>query len=134
MRFKDKVCLLTGGGSGIGRATCVQMAQEGGRVVVINRSDNHGKETVGMIEKSGGSAIFVKADVGNPTDISAAVESAIKKWNHIDVLVNNAAMMTFKPVVELSIEEWDKVLAVNLRSVFLFCKHSIPHMPAGSAI
>src|SRR5258706_3615566 len=134
MRFEDKVCLVTGGGSGIGRATCLRLAQEGGHVIVIDLNDNHGEETVAIIEKSRGSAIFAKCDVGNPADIRSAVESAIKKWNHIDVLVNNAAMMTFKPVVELSIEEWDKVLAVNLRGVFLFCKNSIPHMPAGSAI
>ena len=134
MRFKDKVCLVTGGGSGIGRATCLRLAQEGGHVIVIDLNDNHGRETVAVIEKSGGSALFAKADVGNPTDISAAVEAAVKKWNRIDFLVNNAATMTFKPVVELSLEEWDKVLAVNLRSVFLFCKHSIPLMPPGSAI
>jgi len=134
MRFKDRVCLVTGGGSGIGRATCLRMAREGGRVVVIDLNDNHGNETIGLIEKAKGTAIFTKADVGNPSDISAAIDSAIKKWSRIDVLVNNAAMMTFKPVVELSLEEWDKVLAVNLRSVFLFCKHSIPHMPSGSAI
>ena len=78
--------------------------------------------------------MFVKADVGNPDEIRAAVDAAVKKWGRVDVLVNNAAMMTFKPVVELSVAEWDKVLAVNLRSVFLFCKHAIPHMPAGSAI
>src|SRR5258706_11901165 len=134
MRFEDKVCLVTGGGSGIGRATCLRLAQEGGHVIVIDLNDNHGEETVAIIEKSRGSAIFAKADVGNPNDIRSAVETTIKKWNHIDVLVNNAAMMTFKPVLELSMEEWDKVLAVNLRSVFLFCKNSIPHMPPGSAI
>jgi glucose 1-dehydrogenase len=134
MRFKDKVCLVTGGGSGIGRSTSVRMAQEGGRVLVIDLNENHGKETVGIIETTRGSAIFAKADVGNPADIIAAVDAAIKKWKRIDVLVNNAAMMTFKPVLDLSAEEWDKVLAVNLRSVFLFCKHSIPHMPPGSAI
>src|SRR2546423_8545290 len=118
MRFKDKVCLVTGGGSGIGRATCQRLAQEGGHVVVIDHNDDHGTETVAIIEKSGGSALFVKADVGNPSDIRTGVEAAIKQWSRIDVLVNNAAMMTFKPVVELTMEEWDKVLAVNLRSVF----------------
>ena len=134
MRFKNKICLVTGGGSGIGRATCLQLAKEGAHVVVADLNNDHGHETVGIMEKSKGSAIFAKCDVGNPADLRSAVESAIKKWNHIDILVNNAAMMTFKPVVDLSMEEWDKVLAVNLRSVFLFCKHAIPHMPPGSAI
>lgn len=134
MRFKDRVCLVTGGGSGIGRATCLRLAQEGARVGIVDLNEDHGHETVGLIEKSKGSALFAKCDVGNPNDIRAAIDAAIRKWNRIDILVNNAAMMTFKPVVDLSIEEWDKVLAVNLRSVFLFCKHSIPHMPPGSAI
>src|SRR5438128_4335413 len=128
MRFKDKVCLVTGGGSGIGRATCLRLAREGGHVIVIDLNDNYGRETVGIIEKPKGSAIFAKADVGNPADIRAAVEASVKKWSRIDVLVNNAAIMTFKPVLDLSIDEWDKVLAVNLRSVFLFCKYAIPHM------
>jgi NAD(P)-dependent dehydrogenase (short-subunit alcohol dehydrogenase family) len=110
------------------------MAQEGGRIVVIDHTENHGKETVGMIQKAKGEALFAKADVGNPADIRSAIDAAVNKWGKIDVLVNNAAMMTFKPVVDLTIEEWDKVLAVNLRSVFLFCKHTIPHMQPGSAI
>src|SRR2546423_6312227 len=88
MRFKDRVCLVTGGGSGIGRATCMRMAEEGGRAVVIDHNDIHGKETVAIIEKSGGSAIFAKADVGNPSDIRSAIDAAIKKWSRIDVLVN----------------------------------------------
>ncbi|HEV8292068.1 MAG TPA: SDR family oxidoreductase, partial [Tepidisphaeraceae bacterium] len=134
MRFKDRICLITGAGSGIGRATCVRMGREGGRVLVINRSENHGIETVAMIEKANGTAIFAKADVGNPADIRSAIDAAVSKWGRIDVLVNNAAMMTFKPVVDLTLEDWDKVLAVNLRSVFLFCKYAIPHMSPGSAI
>ena len=134
MRFSDKVCVVSGGGSGIGRATCMRMSAEGGRAVVVDLNDDHGRGTVETITKTGGAAMFVKADVGNPNDIQAAVDAAVGKWKRIDVLVNNAAMMTFKPVVELSVAEWDKVLAVNLRSVFVFCKYAIPHMPAGSAI
>src|SRR5256885_6309365 len=121
MRVKDRVCVVAGGGSGIGRTTCVRMSKEGGHAVVVDHNENHGNETVRLIRETGGSALFVKADVGNPEDIRAAVDAAIGKFNRIDVLVNNAAMMTFKPVVELSIEAWDKVLAVNLGSVFLFC-------------
>src|SRR4051812_28572025 len=131
MRFTDKVCLVSGGGSGIGRATCLRFASEGGLVVVVDLNEESGQKTV---EMAGGTGLFVKADVGNPSDIKAAVDAAIGKWGRIDVLVNNAAVMTFKPVVDLSEADWDKVLGVNLRSVFLFCKHAIPHMPGGSAI
>src|SRR5438045_4956080 len=112
----------------------MKMSEEGGNALVVDHNENHGRETVSLIEKQKGSALFVKCDVGNPADIRSAIDAAIKKWNRIDVVVNNAAMMTFKPVIDLSIEEWDKVLAVNLRSIFLFCKQAIPHMPAGSAI
>lgn len=134
MRFKDKVCLVTGGGSGIGKATCLQLAREGGRVAVVDLNPEHGEQTVSTIKKSGGDAIFCKTDVGNPDQIRQAIDRTLKQWSRIDVLVNDAAMMTFKPVVELSEDEWDKVQAVNMRSVFLLCKLAIPHMPAGGAI
>ena len=134
MRFKDKVCLVTGGGSGIGEAACKRFAAEGGKVVVVDLNDDHGHNTVKAITDAGGQAIFAKADVSNSAEVQAAVKAAVDKWGKIDVIVNDAAMMTFKPIVELPDEDWDKVLAVNLRSVFLFCKYGVPHMPQGGAI
>ncbi len=134
MRFTDKVCLVTGGGSGIGKATCERFAREGGKVVVVDLKEEHGTKTLQAIEGAGGQAIFAKADVGNPNDIKASINSAVAKWGRIDVVVNDAAMMTFKPIVELPDEDWDKVLGVNLRAVFLYCKYAVPHMKPGSAI
>jgi len=134
MRFKDKVCLVTGGGSGIGEAACKRFAAEGGKVVVVDLNEDHGNTTVKAITDAGGQAIFAKADVSNSAEVQAAVKAAVDKWGKIDVIVNDAAMMTFKPIVELPDEDWDKVLAVNLRSVFLFCKYGVPHMPQGGAI
>jgi NAD(P)-dependent dehydrogenase (short-subunit alcohol dehydrogenase family) len=133
-RFRGKVCLVTGGGSGIGRATCERFAAEGGRVVIVDLNDERGRETVGRITASRGEVIFARADVSNSADVRAAIDAAVVKWGRIDVVVNNAAMMTFKPAVELSEEDWNRVLAVNLTSVFLFCKYAVPHMPAGGAI
>lgn len=133
MRFKDKVCVVTGGGSGIGKASCKRFAQEGGKVVVVDLNEQHGNETVQEIVHAMGEAIFAKCDVGNPDEIKAAIRTTVDKWGKIDVVVNDAAMMTFKPIVDLPDEEFDKVLNVNLRSVFLFCKYSTPHMPKGSA-
>ena len=132
--WKDATAFVTGGGSGIGRATCLQFAREGARVAVVDLNPEHGDQTVATIKRAGGEAIFFKTDVGNPDQIRQAIDGTLKQWDRIDVLVNDAAMMTFKPVVELSEDEWDKVQAVNMRSVFLFCKHAIPHMPRGAAI
>jgi NAD(P)-dependent dehydrogenase (short-subunit alcohol dehydrogenase family) len=134
MRFEKKVCIVTGAGSGIGRATAMRMAGEGGDVVVVDRNDEAGNETVELITQQKGSAIFCKADVGVEEDIKAVVDSALARWQKIDVLVNNAAMMTFKKIVDLSSEEWDMVMRVNLRSVFLFCKFCIPHMNNGAIV
>jgi NAD(P)-dependent dehydrogenase (short-subunit alcohol dehydrogenase family) len=134
MRFNGKVCLVTGGGSGIGKAACKRFAQEGGKVAVVDLNDQHGNETVKEIADSKGEAFFTKCDVGQPDEIKAAIQAAVDRWGKIDVVVNDAAIMTFKPVVELPDEDFDKVLNVNLRSVFLFCKYAVPHMPKGSAI
>jgi len=133
-RFTNKVCLITGAGSGIGRATALRFASEGGRVVVIDRDEKGGQETVDLIKTQNGSAIFCKADVGVETDIQNSVNLAIQTWDSIDVLVNNAAMMTFKKIVELTSQEWDKVMNVNLRSVFLYCKYCIPYMIKGAIV
>ena len=134
MRFQDKVCLVTGAGSGIGKAVAKQLASEGGKVTVIDLNEQHGNQTVQEITSSKGQAIFAKCDVGNPNDIKAAVQAALDKWGKIDVVVNDAAMMTFKPIIDLPESDWYHVLNVNLRSVFLFFKYSVPHMAPGSAI
>lgn len=134
MRFTDKVCLVTGAGSGIGQATAERFASEGGKVVLIDRSDTGGNETLEAIKKENGQAIFSKCDVGNEDDIKASVQLALNTWGKIDVVVNNAAMMTFKKIVDLTTEEWDKVMQVNLRSVFLFCKYTIPHINNGAIV
>ncbi len=134
MRFTDKVCLVTGGGSGIGKASCERFAKEGGKVVVVDLKEEHGNQTVQAIKSAGGEAIFAKADVGNVNDIKSSINAAMNKWGRLDVVVNDAAMMTFTPIVNLPDDEWDKVLRVNLKAVFLYTKYSVPHMKPGSAI
>ncbi len=134
MRFSDKVCLISGSGSGIGRATAVRMAGEGGKIVVIDRDATGGNETVDLIKKEGGEAIFSLCDIGIEDQIKASVQLAVDTWQKVDVLVNNAAMMTFKKIVDLTGDEWDTVMRVNLKSVFLFCKFCIPHMNGGAIV
>ena len=134
MRFQDRVCLVTGGGSGIGRATCELFAAEGGQVTVVDQSEERGNETVGAITQAGGRAIFVQTDVAVPAQVRAAVNAAVDRWGTIDILVNNAAVMTFTPVVELAEEEWDRLMAVNLRAAFLFCRYALPHMRNGAIV
>lgn len=134
MRFKDKVCIVTGGTSGIGRATAVRMAAEGGKVLVVGRNPDEATDVLAEITSKGGTALFAKADVGNPSDVEAAVNQALTAWKRIDVLVNDAAMMTFTPIVDLALDDWEQVLNVNLRSLFLFCKLVIPHMNGGAIV
>ncbi len=132
--FADRVCIVTGGGSGIGRACCERFAAEGGRAVIADLNDAHGAQAVAGIRAAGGDAIFVHCDVSSSADIQATIETVFGHWGRIDVIVNNAAMMTFDLIVDLPESAWDKVMAVNLKSVFLFCKHGVPHMLPGSAI
>jgi NAD(P)-dependent dehydrogenase (short-subunit alcohol dehydrogenase family) len=125
--------MVSGGGSGIGKATCLRLAREGGKVAVLG-VQNDGNQTVQEITRAGSEALFVKTDVSNSAQVQAAVRATVERWGKINVIVNDAAMMTFKPVVELPDEDWDKVLAVNLRSVFLMCKYGVPHVPPGGAV
>jgi len=134
MRFSGKACLVTGAGSGIGKAVALQLAREGGKVLVVDLNEEHGRHTVRDISTAHGESLFAKCNVGDPAEVRAAVQAAIQHWQKLDVVVNDAAMMTFKPIVDLSEEEWDTVQNVNLRAVFLFCKYSVPHMPPGGAI
>jgi NAD(P)-dependent dehydrogenase (short-subunit alcohol dehydrogenase family) len=134
MRFSGKVCLVTGGGSGIGRAACLRFAAEGGLVAVVDRDAEHGEEAVRAIGAAGGQALFANADVSQSPQVRAAIDQTVSAWGRIDVLVNNAAMMTFTSLIDLPEADWDAVMGVNLRSAFLFCKYAVPHMPAGSAI
>lgn len=134
MRFTDKVCIVTGATSGIGRATAERMGAEGGKVLVVGRDEERGHEVVSHINGNGGEALFADVDVADANAVEAAVNQAITAWGRVDVLVNNAAMMTFTPIVDLSVEEWDRVQAVNLRAVFLFCKFAIPHINGGAIV
>src|ERR1043165_5618987 len=134
MRFSDKVIIVTGGGSGIGRATCQRFASEGGTVIVAGRNQQDGDETVKLITDAGGKAESVIVDVGNPDQVKACVDHTVSTYGKVDVMVNNAAMMTFTPIVDLDPADWDQLQNVNMRAVFLFSKYCLPHMKDGAII
>lgn len=133
-RFQNKICIITGGSSGIGKATAMQMVQEGGKVAILNRNEEEGEAAVAEMTKNGGEAIYIKADTGNVQDLEAAVKTVTDRWQKVDVLINNAAMMTYKPIAEISVEEWDKVMAVNLRGAFVLTKLCLPFMQKGAIV
>jgi NAD(P)-dependent dehydrogenase (short-subunit alcohol dehydrogenase family) len=125
MRLEDKVAIVTGAGSGIGRATALRLAQEGARVVLVDRDEAAGATTLGSLIAAGGEAHLSVADVSRGADAERMVDEAVRVFGRLDALVNNAAVMVPKTVPELSEDEWDYVLGVNLKGVFLCSKQAI---------
>jgi len=128
-KLDSKVALITGAGSGMGRATALLFASEGARVVVADRMPDGGRETVRMISEAGGEAIFVEVDVSSAADVERMVNTAVETYGRIDILHNNAGMqMRPVPAADITEKQWDKVLGVNLKGVFLGSKYAIPVM------
>jgi glucose 1-dehydrogenase len=134
MRFTDKICVVTGGTSGIGRATCVRLATEGGTIVVLGRDRADGAETVRLIAKAGGEAAFIHCDLAKPRAIITTINKVLANYHRIDVLVADAAIMTFDKLLDLPLPKWDELMLVNLRSLVQLTQLCLPHMPKGSAI
>jgi len=125
MQLKEKVAIVTGAGSGIGRATALRFAAEGARVVLVDRNVAGGETTLSQMTAAAGVAHLVVADVSRGADAERIVDETVRVFGRLDALVNNAAVMVSKAVPELSEEEWDSVLGVNLKGVFLCSKQAI---------
>jgi len=123
-----KVALITGGASGIGRATALLFAREGAAVAVVDSNEHEGPAVVQRIIEEGGRAIFVRGDVTRAADCQLAVLQTVEKLGKLDILFNNAGIIRRASVVETSVEEWDRVMATNVKSVFLLSKYAIPIM------
>lgn len=128
MQLKDKTALITGAGRGIGRAVALSFAREGCHVALAARSRDELDEVAREVNACGGRALVVSCDVGVPEQIRATVHETLDNFGHVDILVNNAGFACFKPVWELTPEEWRLSLEVNVTSAFLFCHALLPHM------
>ena len=130
MRLDGKVAIITGAGGGMGRVAAQRFAAEGAKVVVAEFGEAAGAETARLVTEAGGEASFVKVDVSSEPDARAMVDHAIEAFGRVDVLYNNAGVMpeADHSVIDTDVDTWDQVMAVNVRGVFLGCKHAIPRM------
>ncbi len=126
--LQDKVTIVTGAASGIGRGSAMVFAANGAKVVVADIDEEGGKKTVEEIGRRGGTAIFVRTDVSSASDAKNCVERAVKEYGRLDCLFSNAGFNPTGTVVDTTEELWDRLIDVNLKGMFLMCKYSIPEM------
>jgi NAD(P)-dependent dehydrogenase (short-subunit alcohol dehydrogenase family) len=126
--LQDKVALITGGNSGIGRASALVFAREGAKIVVADVVVEGGQETARMVRENGGNAIFIEADVAKAAEVEALVARAVKTYGRLDCAFNNAGIDYPGTITDCTEEEWDRVMAVNLKGVWLCMKYEIMHM------
>ena len=133
MRLAGKVAIITGAGGGMGRVAAERFSREGARVVVAEVDEAVGRQTAELVQRAGGDATFVQADVSREADARGMAEHAIATYGRIDVLYNNAGIMPASDhsVLDTDVATWDAVMAVNVRGVFLACKYAIPPMLEG---
>ena len=130
MKLKDKVCIVTGAASGIGKQIALTYAREGGKVVIADIKLEAAQAVVEEIRSAGGQAMAVTMDVTSESEVNAAVDQVVKAWGGVDVLVSNAGVQIVHPVEDFPFAEWKKMLAIHLDGAFLTTKACVPHMKA----
>ena len=130
-RFEDRIAIFTGGATGIGRAIAMRLAEEGAKVVIADVNTDFGKATERDLRDLGAHGAFIACDVSRPSDVRPMIDVVMTEHGRIDVLVNNAGIPgTLAPIDQLDDDEWDRVLGVNLRGVFLCTKYAVPGLEA----
>ncbi|MCI0362574.1 MAG: SDR family oxidoreductase [Phycisphaerales bacterium] len=127
-RFESKVVLVSGGADGVGRAAALRFAREGAKVSVLDIQPDKGEQTVQAIRDAGGEALFYEADVSQGEQVHAGIKAAAKAWGRIDVLFNHAGTVIVKPFLETTLEDWNRLMAINVTSMVHTCQATIPIM------
>lgn len=129
MKLDGRVAIITGGGSGIGKAAALLLAKEGAKVAVLSRSEKELNEVVEEIQRGGGEGISLVADVSNSQDMQKAVQQTVDRWGRIDIVFANAGINgVWAPLEDLTPEDWDKTLNINLKGTFLTVKYAVPYL------
>jgi len=128
VRLENKVALITGGNSGIGRATALLFAREGAKVAITGRDGARGEQVVEEIKRAGGTAIFIRADVSSAEECERAVSETVRVFGRLDILFNNAGVFYPHTILECTEKEWDLTLDINLKGTFLMSKYVLPVM------
>jgi len=129
MRVQDKVALITGAGSGLGKAAALLLAQEGAKVAVLSRTEDEIQKTADEIQRNGGEAMVITADISEPDQMQQAVAQIIDKWGRLDIVFANAGINgVWAPLEEIEPDEWDRTLDINLKGTFLTVKYAVPHL------
>ncbi|AFH61162.1 SDR family oxidoreductase [Paenibacillus caseinilyticus] len=135
-RLRGKVAIVTGGASGIGRASAIRLAGQGAKVCLMDRSVQEAEKVRGAIEHAGGEATVVECDVSRPEMIREGIEQVVSRWGRLDVVFANAGVNgTMAPIETMDIRDWDETLTINLRGTFAAVKYAVPHLkPQGGSI
>jgi NAD(P)-dependent dehydrogenase (short-subunit alcohol dehydrogenase family) len=127
-RLDGKIALVTGAGQGLGQGMALALAEAGADIVIAELNPEAGEATAKMVQERGRRALVVRVDVSQKAEVTSMVRTVIESWKRIDILVNNAGITFVRPALEIPEEEWEKVLAVDLKAIFLCCQAVAPHM------